>query len=103
MTNSPKQTYSVSDNVFRAVYDSPAALPGRYKWLTSDEDGRKIEELLGMPPRTIGAPLWVSGDRKACTKCRREINWLLMGEVGPARGGAYQPTPSKKLGDFFHF
>lgn len=29
-----------------------------------------------MPSETIGAPLWVSGDRKRCAKCRREINWL---------------------------
>lgn len=69
-------THPVSDRVFRAVYDSPASLPGRFKWLTSEEDVRKIEEILGMQPRTIGAPLWVSGDRKRCAKCRREINWL---------------------------
>jgi hypothetical protein len=71
-----KNTQPVSDAVFRAVYDSPASLPGRYIWLTSDEDVRKIEALLGMPPKTIGAPLWVSGDRRHCAKCRREINWL---------------------------
>jgi hypothetical protein len=76
MKNSEKQTHRVSDEVFRAVYDSPAALPGRFKWLTTDEDVRQIEKLLGMPPKTIGAPLWVSGDRKRCTKCRREVNWL---------------------------
>lgn len=29
-----------------------------------------------MPDKTIGAPLWVSGDNKKCPKCRREINWL---------------------------
>jgi len=29
-----------------------------------------------MPQKTIGAPLWVSGDRKRCPKCRRETNWL---------------------------
>jgi hypothetical protein len=71
-----KNTQEVSDDVFRAVYDSPAALPGRYKWLTSDQDVRKVEELLGMPTKTIGAPLWVSGDRKRCAKCQREINWF---------------------------
>ncbi|MCI0721219.1 MAG: hypothetical protein L0338_19940 [Acidobacteria bacterium] len=76
MNTSPKNTHPVSDDVFRAVYDSPAALPGRHKWMTSDEDVRKIEELLGMPSKTIGAPLWVSGDRKRCSKCQREINWL---------------------------
>jgi hypothetical protein len=76
MNNAQKQTHAVSDEVFRQVYDSPAALPGRYKWLTSDVDVRKIEELLGMPEHTIGAPLWVSGDRKRCAKCRREVNWL---------------------------
>lgn len=70
------KTHPVSDDVFRAVYDSPAALPGQYKWLTSDEDVRKIEELLGMPAKTIGAPLWVSGDVKNCEKCQREVNWL---------------------------
>ena len=47
MNTTPKNTHPVSDDVFRAVYDSPAALPGRYKWLTSDEDVHKIEELLG--------------------------------------------------------
>jgi hypothetical protein len=76
MNDTQKQTHAVSDAVFRQVYDSPAALPGRYKWLTSDVDVRKIEELLGMARHTIGAPLWVSGDRKRCAKCRREVNWL---------------------------
>ncbi len=71
-----KQTHVVSDRVFKIIYDSPASLPGRFKWLTSDEDVRKVEALLGMPPRTIGAPLWLSGDRKRCAKCQREINWL---------------------------
>ena len=73
---SSKNTHPVNDEIFKAVYDSPAALPGKYQWLTSDEDVRKIEEILGMPVKTIGAPLWVSGDRKTCRKCRREISWL---------------------------
>ena len=72
----PKTTVPVSDAVFREVYDSPASLPGRFKWLTSDADVRKLEKLLGMPPETIGVPLWVSGDRKSCPNCDREINWL---------------------------
>jgi len=71
-----KTTLAVSERVFREVYDSPASLPGRYRWLTRDIDVRQIEELLGMPSKTIGAPLWVSGDRRTCPKCRREINWL---------------------------
>lgn len=71
-----RNTHPVSDTVFREVYDSPASLPGRYKWLTRERDVRKLEELLAMPPETIGAPLWVSGDRKRCPKCRREVNWL---------------------------
>jgi hypothetical protein len=29
-----------------------------------------------MPAKTIGAPLWVSGDRNLCSKRQREINWL---------------------------
>ncbi|MEH1855208.1 MAG: hypothetical protein V7L11_26890 [Nostoc sp.] len=76
MTNPQKHTHPVSDTVFRAVYDSPASLPGLHKWVTSDEDVRQIEELLGMPPKTIGAPLWVSGDRKHCPNCDRQTNWL---------------------------
>lgn len=73
---SDRTTYPVSEEIFKQIYDSPASLPGKHKWLTKDEDVRAIEKLLGMPARTIGAPLWVSGDRKTCTKCRREINWL---------------------------
>jgi len=71
-----KKTVPVSESVFREVYDSPSSLPGRHKWLTNDADVRKIEKLLGMPPNTIGAPLWVSGDRKTCPQCDRETNWL---------------------------
>lgn len=71
-----KNTYPVSDEVFRQVYDSPASLPDDYQWLTSDEDVRTIEQLLGMPTKTIGAPLWVSGDSKHCPNCDRETNWL---------------------------
>ena len=66
-----RNTHPVSDAVFRRVYDSPASLPGKQRWLTGDADVRQIEKLLGMPARTIGAPLWVSGDRKTCPKCRR--------------------------------
>jgi len=69
-------TYPVSDEKFRQIYDSPASLPGRHKWVTPDSDVREIEKLLAMPPNTIGAPLWVSCDRKRCPKCRRETNWL---------------------------
>jgi hypothetical protein len=76
MTNPQKNTHPVSDTVFRAVYDSPSSLPGRHQWVTSDENVRQIEELLGMPPKTIGAPLWVSGDHKYCPNCQRETNWL---------------------------
>jgi len=76
MNKNLKSTYPVSHTIFRDIYDSPTALPGRFKWLTCDEDVRKIEELLGMPLKTVGAPLWVSGDRKRCPKCKREINWL---------------------------
>jgi hypothetical protein len=28
------------------------------------------------PKKTIGAPLWVSGDTRHCSKCTRETNWL---------------------------
>ena len=69
-------TQQVTNEVFKAVYDSPTSLPGRFKWLTPDRDVRRIEKLLGMAPNTIGAPLWVSGNRKSCPKCERETNWL---------------------------
>jgi hypothetical protein len=72
----PTATIAVSDTVFQKVYDTPASLPGRHKWLTCDSDVREIEKLLGMQPKTIGAPLWVSGDRKTCARCDRETNWL---------------------------
>lgn len=62
--------------MFRQIYDSPASLPGKKKWITADEDVRAIEKLLGMKPRTIGAPLWLSGDSQRCRKCKRETSWL---------------------------
>ncbi len=74
--NPSKNTHRLSDEIVRKVYDSPASLPGRHRWLTADADVRRIEKLLGMGPNTIGAPLWVSGDRKTCPKCNRETNWL---------------------------
>lgn len=74
--NQHENTHPVSDEVFRQVYDSPASLPGLHRWVTSDEDVRRIEEILNIHPHTIGAPLWVSGDRKRCPSCDRETNWL---------------------------
>ena len=71
-----RSTHVVSAEVFRQVYDSPRSLPGKYRGITSDEDVRKIEQLLGIPNKSIGAPLWVSGDTKNCPKCGRETNWL---------------------------
>ncbi|SEJ19820.1 chitosanase of glycosyl hydrolase group 75 [Azotobacter beijerinckii] len=47
-------TYPVSDEKFRQVYDSPASLLGRRKWLVPDSDVRGIEKLLGMAPNTTG-------------------------------------------------
>jgi hypothetical protein len=72
----PRNTYPVSDAVFRQVYDSPASLPGEHRWVTRDQDVRQLERLLGMPQETIGVPLWVSGDRRDCPQCGREVNWL---------------------------
>jgi len=69
-------TVEVPDSVFRQVYESPTSLPGDHRWVTPDEDVREIEKLLGMEPRTIGAPLWVSADRKECPKCDRTVSWL---------------------------
>jgi hypothetical protein len=66
----------VDASVFREVYDSPASLPGKERWVTPDEDVRAIEKLLGMTPNTIGAPLWVSGDSRNCRQCGRQTSWL---------------------------
>ena len=72
----PRTTVEVGADVFRQVYDSPASLPGKERWVTVEADVRGIERLLGMEPGTIGAPLWVSGDTRQCRKCGRETNWL---------------------------
>lgn len=71
-----KTTRVVGKDIFQQVYDSPASLPGKERWVTRDEDVREIEKLLGIEPSTIGAPLWVSGDTRHCPKCDRETNWL---------------------------
>ena len=71
-----RNTLEVSDEIFRQVYESPASLPGKMKWVTCDRDVREIENILGMKSETIGAPLWISGDRKHCRNCKREISWL---------------------------
>jgi hypothetical protein len=48
-------------------------------------NGRIIEELLGMPPKNIGEPLWVSGDeiRMACAIVRT-FNKPLLGDPNHA-------------------
>ena len=69
-------TRVVSPEIFRQVYDSPLSLPGKHRWVTKDEDVRTIEKLLEMPEKSIGAPLWVSGDTRNCPKCGRETSWL---------------------------
>jgi hypothetical protein len=71
-----RTTRTVSEDLFREVYDSPRSLPGKQRWVTSDKDVQEIERLLGLEANTIGAPLWVSGDTRNCRNCGREINWL---------------------------
>ncbi len=71
-----RTTRAVNSEIFKQVYDSPASLPGKNRWVTTDEDVRTIEKLLEIPPNSIGAPLWVSGDTRNCPKCGRETNWL---------------------------
>jgi hypothetical protein len=72
--NSKASTRAVSAEIFKQVYDSPHSLPGRQKWITSDQDVRTIERLLDVPVKTI--PLWISGDTRHCPNCGRETNWL---------------------------
>ncbi|MFR9773792.1 hypothetical protein [Nocardia sp. SC052] len=71
-----RKTFEVGPDVFRMVYDSPASLPGRDKWVTPEGDVRRLEELLGMDADTIGAPLWVSADSRHCGNCGRTVSWL---------------------------
>jgi hypothetical protein len=71
-----RETVEVSNDAFREVYDSPASLPGTERYITAEEDVRKIEELLNMRPGSIRAPLWVSGEDLSCSDCGRAPNWL---------------------------
>jgi hypothetical protein len=75
-TSQARTTHVVNPELFQQVYDSPHALPGKYRWVTTDADVRMIEQLLGIPENSIGAPLWVSGDTRHCPQCQRETNWL---------------------------
>jgi hypothetical protein len=75
-TSQARTTRVVSPEVFKQVYDSPLSLPGSHRWVTKDEDVRTIEKLLAIPEKSIGAPLWVSGDTRHCPKCGRETSWL---------------------------
>ncbi|TDC83081.1 hypothetical protein E1193_09925 [Micromonospora sp. KC606] len=72
----PRKTVEVDPELFRAVYDSPASLPGRHRWVTPEHDVRRLEKLLGMPAGSVGAPLWVSGDQPDCPRCGRRQTWL---------------------------
>lgn len=86
-----RTTYPVSTELFQRVYDAPASLPGKHRWMTwmtSDEDVRATEKLLGVPEHTISAPLWVSGNTRHCPKCGRETNWL--DTVSSALGRVYE-------------
>jgi hypothetical protein len=96
---SRRQTFPVSDEVFRAVYDSPHSLPGKERWVTPDADVRKIEELLGIPAESIGAPLWVSGDSRSCPACRRALSWLDIVASGLARRHDRRMVAAVILGD----
>ncbi len=66
---------------------SPASLPGKFRWVTSDIDVRTLEAELGIDKGTIGAPLWVSGNERNCQHCGREVNWLDI--IKSAAGGVH--------------
>jgi hypothetical protein len=97
--NTRSSTHIVDQDIFKQVYDSPASLPGKEKWITSEKDVREIERLLGMKPNTIGAPLWVSGDTKACKNCGRETNWLDIVSSGLAKIHSKEMIAQVVLGD----
>lgn len=94
-----RKTHVVPPKIFKQVYDSPASLPGKQRWVTTDADVRTIEKLLGLPPRSIGAPLWVSGDTRNCRKCGRETNWLDIVSSGLARVHARELLARVILGE----
>jgi hypothetical protein len=94
-----RTTQPVSAEVFRAVYDSPRSLPGKAAWVTSDADVRQIESVLGVEPKAIGAPLWVSGDTRHCPKCGRETNWLDIVASGLAKAHARELLVRVILGE----
>jgi hypothetical protein len=71
-----QKAVGVDKDLFQEVYDSPASLPGSERYITSEEDVRKIEELLGIRTGAIRAPLWVSGEDLVCRNCGRAPNWL---------------------------
>lgn len=75
-TDPPPATRRVPPDLFQQVYDSPRSLPGQHQWVTPEADVRKVEELLAIPHRSIGAPLWLSGDSRTCSRCGRELSWL---------------------------
>lgn len=85
-----RSTHAVSESLFQEVYDAPAALPGKERWVTAEKDVRTIEKRLGLEPGAIGAPLWVSGDTRNCPNCGRETSWLDIIESGLAK--AHDPT-----------
>lgn len=90
-------TRVVSEEAFKQVYDSPYSLPGKERWVTADDDVRQIERLLGMEPKTIGAPLWVSGDTRHCGKMRARDELAGHRGLGP---GAYAWQGNDRQGDF---
>jgi hypothetical protein len=85
-----RKTVEVPAALFQQVYDSPTALPGRHRWVTPEQDVRRLEDLLGMAPGTIGAPLWVSADERCCSNCGRLVSWLDI--VSSALGGVHSPA-----------
>lgn len=90
-----RATQAVGDDVFRQVYDSPASLPGRLRWVTPDADVRRLEQVLGLSDGAIGAPLWVSGDERDCPSCGRRMSWLDI--VASAVDGVHARTMIAKV------
>jgi hypothetical protein len=48
-------------------------------------NGRMIEELLSMPPKNIGEPLWVSGDLNSDSVCDQSGNFHHLDGLGHLR------------------
>ena len=84
-----RTTHVVSPEVFQQVYDSPASLPGAYRWVTRDEDVRAIEKILGI--HSHGTPP-ATGSHNTSSIC------LMFSSNTVEKGSESRPGPHQRVG-----